>query len=738
MIEYETRTLLNMNRTLLNMNRTLLNMKRTLILFLIAIVGMLRLHADEGMWLLKLMEQQHLTDSLRKAGLQIPTDELYSETSPSLRDVIGIFGNGCTGELVSSEGLVLTNNHCGFSYVHEISTMDHNYLYEGFFAKSREEEVACPGLTFTFVIRIDDVTADVVKAAKKANADAFTMQSQDFLEGLTEKFLKKSGLAKEKNIRLRIVPYFGGNQFYAFYEQSYSDVRLVVNPPMQIGQYGFNQDNWLWPRHNCDFALFRIYADAEGKPAEYAATNIPLKCKKWLPVSLGGVSEGDYTMIMGFPGRTSRYLTRSQVEFRCESINEPINIAGEAELNFMKQQMDSDPALALKYADDYMSLGNMVKNFGGMNASVRSTGLLDIKAREEAAFRQFAAQAGKPEYTDIIDRIDRLVATYKDTLYDMNLFESSFGAQSLSMSSRSIQKFREALKDGKNLEQARKDFLDNYTERNAKVDRVYDEQKMNLLVPYWIRHHRLEAEPDFVKGKTAEEMKAYYASLYHASAFAQRKSLEAFIDTCTLQGFDADPLVKHLKEMRRFSAATYNHAEEAYAQQVAGLNKTYVLGLCEMYDWAKSPDANFTLRMTYGHVGGYSPRDAVSYNWKTTLKGMMEKENPKDPDYVIDEPLRKFFLAKDYGRYAGTDGELPTCFLTNNDITGGNSGSAVLNARGELIGLAFDGNIESLSGDLRFNPELQRCICVDIRYVLFICDLYGGSTYAVEEMTIRP
>ncbi len=712
-------------------------MKRTLILFFIAITGLLNVHADEGMWLLKLMEQQHLADSLRKAGLQLSPDELYSESHPSLRDVIGIFGNGCTGEIVSSEGLVLTNNHCGFSYVHDISTMDHNYLYEGFFAKSREEELPCPGLTFTFVIRIDDVTEQVVKAAQKEKADVFTMQSQDFLEGLQEKMLKKSGLAKEKNMRLRIVPYFGGNQFYAFYEQSYADVRLVVNPPMQIGQYGFNQDNWLWPRHNCDFAMFRIYADAEGKPADYDEKNVPLACKKWLPVSLGGVGEGDYTMIMGFPGRTSRYLTRSQVEFRCGSINEPINMAGEAELNFMKQQMDSDSALALKYADDYMSLGNMVKNFGGMNASVRTTGLLDIKAREEEAFRQFAAQAGKPEYTDIIDRIDRIVGIYKDSLFDMNLFQSVFYAQSLWMGRQSISKFRKALKEGKNPEQARREFLQNYTERNASVDRVYDEQKMNILFPYWMKHHRLAAEPAFVKGRSAEEVKAHYDSLYHISAFAQRKSLEEFIDTCSLSAFDADPFVRHITALNRFFDATYNGASDTYQKEIAALHKTYVLGLCEMYEWAKSPDANFTLRMTYGHVGGYQPRDAVHYDWKTTLKGMMEKENPKDPDYVIDEPLRKFYLTKDYGRYAGPDGELPTCFLTNNDITGGNSGSAVLNARGELIGLAFDGNIESLSSDLRFNPALQRCICVDIRYVLFICDLYGGSSYAVKEMTIN-
>ena len=710
---------------------------KKIFLSLIALLACASAKADEGMWLLKLMEQQHLEDSLKKAGLVMSPGELYNEQAPSLRDVIGIFGQGCTGELVSSEGLVLTNNHCGFSYVHDISTNEHNYLYQGFFAKSRAEELPCPDLTFTFVVRIDDVTAEVEKAAKKQKADAFTMQSQAFLEGLTDKMLKKSGLANTKGISLRIVPYFGGNQFYAFYEQTYNDVRLVVNPPMQIAQYGFNQDNWVWPRHNADFAMFRIYADADNQPAAYAESNQPLQCKKWLHVSLDGVKEKDYTMIMGFPGRTSRYLTKSQVELRCGSTNEPINLAGEAELNFMKQQMDSDPALALKYADEYMSLGNTTKNFGGMNESVKKTHLLDIKADEEVAFRAFAQQSGKSEYLDIIDRIDQCCKTYQDSIYDRNLFQYTFNAANFWIERSAISAFAEALKGGNVTDAHRKALLDAYGRNVGGVDMKYDLDKMLLLVPYWAEKHRLAAQPAFADGKTVEEIRDYYRALYGTSAFRSRKSLDEFIASCSYDEFINDPYVQHAKTVRNFMERAYSGALKRYNTEVAELNRIYVRGLCEMYDWAKSPDANFTLRMTYGHVGGYQPRDAVRYDWKTTLSGMMEKENPTDPDYVIDEPLRKFWLDKNYGRYAREDGELQTCFLTNNDITGGNSGSAVLNAKGELIGLAFDGNIESLSSDLRFNPALQRCICVDIRYVLFVIDTYGGSSYAVKEMTIK-
>lgn len=674
---------------------------RKLLFSLIALLTFSAAYADEGMWLLKLMKEQHLEDSLKKAGLQISPSELYNETQPSLRDVIGRFGNGCTGEVVSSKGLVFTNNHCGFSYVHAMSSIKHNYLQEGFFAQKMSEELPVPDLTFTFVVSIVDVTAQVEAAAKKAKVDEYYRQSNLFLRPLADKMLKANKtFAKKRGVTLRIVPYFGGNRYYAFYEQRYDDVRLVVNPPQQVAQFGFNQDNWVWPRHNADFAVFRIYADAKGQPAAYSKNNQPLECKKWLPVSLKGIGENDYTMIMGFPGRTSRYLTASQVRLRTESINEPINLAGDAELRFMKALMDSDKDMALKYANDYMGLGNMVKNFGGMNASVRSTGLLNIKAEEEKRFRAFAAQSGKPEYVHIIDRMDSLVAAVKDTLHDYNLLRFTFGAQ-----------------DFKN-------------DRNAvaTVDKAYDLGKMKLLSGYWAKYHKLALQPEFVQ----KDMGAYFDALYQNSIFADSAKLK----TASAEALGNDVLATHWTTYRKALSA-YQPAVERYEKKVAELNRIYVRGLCEMYDWTKSPDANSTLRMTYGHIKGYAPRDAVRFDWKTTLRGMFEKENPADPDYVVDEKLRQHYLTKNYGQYANAEGELPTCFLSNNDITGGNSGSAVLNARGELIGLAFDGNIESLSSDLRFNPTLQRCINADIRYILFVIDTYGGSKYLIDEMEIR-
>ena len=710
-------------------------MKKILGLFLAFAVSFTFAKADEGMWLLKLMKQQHLEDSLLKAGLQLAPEELYNENGSSLRECIGIFGDGCTGEIVSPEGLVLTNNHCGFSYVHAMSTLKDNYLQDGYFAKNRGEELPVPGLDFTFVLRIVDVTADVEKAAAKEKADVYTAQSQSFLEPLAEKLFKKSDLKKKKGVKVRIVPYFGGNQFYMFYEQVYSDVRLVANPPQNIAQFGFNQDNWMWPRHNADFMMFRIYADEEGQPADYQKDNQPLACHKYLPISLKGIEEGDYAMIMGFPGRTSRYLTSSEVHLRTQSQNFPINLAGEAQLTFMKQLMDSDSAWNLKLADEYMSLGNMVKNFGGMNESVKSTGLMEIKKAEEKAFLEFAKQSGKAEYQNIITRIDSMVAAVEDTLHDYYLFVYTVGQQKFHIRTLLVEDYIKALEKGKekDIEKAKAAMLEGYAEIEA-VDLVFDAKLVDLLFPYWQKHNRLGIQPDFLKDEATA--KAYYKKMYDKSVFRSRAALDEFLKAPSAATLKNDPLLKHWETFNDYNAK-YAPALNTYSVKRAELDKIYTRGLCEMYDWSKAPDANFTLRMTYGHVGGYVPRDAVRYDWKTTLDGMLEKENPKDPDYVMNEKLRTFYEAKDFGPYAREDGKLPTCFLTNNDITGGNSGSPVMNAKGELIGLAFDGNIESLSSDLRFNPALQRCINVDIRYVLFLVEKFGGCKYIFDEMEIR-
>lgn len=701
-------------------------------------MGFTAAHADEGMWLLKLMKQQHLEDSLRKAGLQLPATALYSETAPSLRDCIGIFGGGCTGEVVSPEGLILTNHHCGFSYVHEMSGIGHDYMKDGYFAHNRSEELRTPAsLTFTFVKRITDVTAQVNAEAVKKHADEYTRQSIGFLEPIAQKMLKKSEFAKLKGMTARIVPYFGGNQFYIFFEQKYQDIRLVANPPYNIGQFGGNSDNWMWPRHNADFCMFRIYADKNGQPAPYSKDNVPLKLKKYLPISLKGMNQGDYTMIMGFPGTTTRYLTAAEVKLRCESTNAPIILAGNPLLKYYKELMDQSDEKRLLLEDEYASWGNTVKNFGGMNEAVEKEHLIDEKKDEEARFRQFAAQSGKAEYKDIIERIEKLCQTYADTLHDMTLYRIALQDQALWVRPSLVNAYEKALQSNKqkNIEAA-KAALVAYCQNNIKnVNMAIDCGKVKLLTPYFLQGRKLkDLQPAYLNGK--QKVEAVIDDIYNNTIFADSAKLANALAKNDAQILKNDPLYLQTTDLVAYQEKLAKTLQ-AYNAQRKELDKIYVRGLCEMYNWAKAPDANFTLRMTYGHVKDLDPRDGVHYNWRTVLDGMFEKESSTESDYFINERLRKLYEAKDFGRYAREDGKLPACFLSNNDITGGNSGSGVLNAKGELIGLAFDGNIESLSGDLKFNPRLQRCINVDIRYVLFIIDKFGGAGYVLPELDLR-
>lgn len=712
-------------------------MKKILLLCAALFMGFTAAHADEGMWLLKLMKQQHLEDSLRKAGLQLPPEALYSETSPSLRDCIGIFGGGCTGEVVSAEGLVLTNHHCGFSYVHEMSAIGHDYMKDGYFAHNRSEELRTPAsLTFTFVKRIIDVTKEVNAEAKKKKVDEFTLQSIGFLEPLAQRMLKKSEFAKLKGMTARIVPYFGGNQFYLFFEQAYQDVRLVANPPYNIGQFGGNSDNWMWPRHNADFCMFRIYADKNGQPAPYSKDNVPLKLKKYLPISLKGMNQGDYTMIMGFPGTTTRYLTAAEVKLRCEATNQPIIIAGNPLLKYYKELMDQSDEKRLLLEDEYFSWGNSIKNFGGMNEAVEKEHLIDEKKAEENRFRAFAAKSGKAEYSDIIERIEKLCQTYTDTLHDMTLYRIALQDQGLWVRPSLIEAYEKALKSGKAKEiKTAKANITAYCQNNIHhVNKAIDCGKVKLLTPYFMKYHKIQLLPAYLNGK--QKLDATIDNIYQNTVFADSTKLAEALAKNDATVLKNDPLYLQVSDLVAY-AETMGKSLQTYTTQRKALDKIYVRGLCEMYDWSKAPDANFTLRMTYGHVKDLDPRDGVHYNWRTVLDGMFEKESKTESDYFINEHLRKLYEAKDFGRYAREDGKLPVCFLSNNDITGGNSGSGVLNAKGELIGLAFDGNIESLSGDLKFNPRLQRCINVDIRYVLFIIDKFGGSTYVLDELDIR-
>lgn len=702
---------------------------KKILLFAVAVLCSLVARADEGMWLLKLMEQQHLADSLRKAGLQLPPSQLYSETGPSLKDVVGIFGNGCTGEVVSPDGLIFTNNHCGFSYIHAMSSVEKNYLKDGFFAKSRAEELPTPNLTFTFVLAIEDVTAQVEAEARRLGIDKYTRQSYSFTSKMNSELRKKSKYAKLKGIESTLLPFFGGNQFYIIYMQEYTDVRLVADPPLNVAQFGGNSDNWVWPRQNVDWCAFRIYADKNGQPAPYSPQNVPLKRKNYLRISSKGIQEGDYTMVMGFPGSTSRFLTSEQVALRVNSINQPIVAAGWPVLDLYKKYMEKNDSIRLVLESTNMRLGNMVKNYDGMIKAVRNLKLIDEKRHEEKRFQDFAHQSGKPEYQTVVADINKLCKTYQDSIFDDNLLYATLGNIKYPASYRIMQQLLAALKanNRQDIQNSSKDLLESYDKKLEDFTKDYVIERTRLLLPIWEKNSRLPISRSLQVGNPYE--------LISQSIFASRKKLETFLANPSAETLTADPIYKMIKDIDELSEKL--EGTKHFKTAIQPLEKTYVRGLEEMYNNSKAPDANFTLRMTYGHVKAMKPRDGVLYDWRTTLKGMFEKEDSTNIDYIVHPRMRQLYEARDFGRYAREDGQLPTCFISNNDITGGNSGSPVMNAKGELIGLAFDGNIEALSSDLKFDPELQRCINVDIRYVLWILDKFGESKYLFNEMEIH-
>ena len=699
--------------------------------------------ADEGMWLLQMMQEQHLIDRMKAQGLLMEADEIYNPNSISLKDAVGIFGSGCTGEIISPDGLILTNHHCGYGAIQQHSSVEHDYLKDGFWAMSRAEELPTPGLVFRFVERIVDVTEkvmDMIKSGKVKEEISFT---QDFLKQLAMSELANSDLKGKPGIGAQALPFFAGNRYYVIYLKTYKDVRMVAAPPSSIGKFGGETDNWMWPRHTCDFSVFRIYADANGEPAEYSPNNIPLKAKKHLAISLKGIEEGDYAMIMGFPGSTSRYLTQSEVKQRMTVSNEPrIRIRG-ARQDVLKKEMYANDKIRIQYASKYASSSNYWKNSIGMNKAIVDNQVLETKAEQEKRFLQFAQQTGNTAYEKVVGQIDEIIEKSNPILYQYTCYNEILrnGIEFI-VPNASLDSLRTALvnKDKAKTEKFINELKTAYNRiHNKDYDHEVDRKVAKVLLPLYAEMVEAENLPGFyttIQNKFKGDYDAYVDDLYDNSIFANEKNFNKFIKKPSVKAIDKDPMKAYMEAKQELGEKIV----KAYSESIMGINslhKTYVRGLCEMYSpEPKSPDANFTIRFTYGNIKAYDPKDGIHYKYYTTLKGVMEKEDPNNPEFVVPEKLKALYKAKDFGRYALENGDMPTCFLTTNDITGGNSGSPVINGKGELIGCAFDGNWESLSGDINFDNNLQRCIAVDIRYVLFIIEKLGGCKHLIDEMTL--
>ncbi|MBE6294931.1 MAG: S46 family peptidase [Bacteroidales bacterium] len=711
-------------------------MKKFLATLLMAVLFTPQMMADEGMWLLQLMRQQNLEDQMRKQGLRISADDIYSPDAPSLKDAIGIFGGGCTGEVISPKGLVITNHHCGFSFIQQLSTVEHNYLHNGFWSQSYEEELPCEDIAFTFVVKITDVTDEVNKQVKEGKITEEQTFDRRVLNNIGLQLFKADNIEGKEYMYPQLLPYFEGNKFYLVYYKKYTDVRLVATPPNSIGKFGGETDNWMWPRHTGDFSVFRIYADKNGNPAAYSKDNVPLSTPKYLNVALTGFEDGDFAMIMGFPGSTSRYLTGEEVKQRMFQENEPRIAMRDVTLKIIREEMAKSEDIAIKYANKQARISNYWKNSIGMNKAIVDNKVVETKLAEEAEFKAWAQKNGKSEYVDVVEKINACVEEMNRTQYLTTV--TSELIMNVEFIYRNLAKENgKLLEKPETLEETMKNIYNWLHDRDYNHD--IDRRIAKEVLPLYFELTKPEERNDYlneVYAKYKGNLEKYIDHVYENSILANETNLKKFLKKPTLKKFEKDPaMLLRTAVFESYRELSAKNAE--FAQVMNPLHKTYLKGLMEKANGAPVyPDANFTMRLTYGNVKSYQPKDGVTFNYYTTLKGVMEKEDPNNSEFIVPARLKELYEAKDYGRYAMANGEMPVAFLTTNDITGGNSGSGILNADGELIGLAFDGNWESLSGDINFDDNLQRCINVDIRYVLFVIEKLGNCKRLIDEMTI--
>ena len=697
--------------------------------------------ADEGMWLLSLIGKNY--SDMQKAGFKLSPEDIYSVNQSCLKDAIVGLGNAgspfwhfCTGEIISSKGLVSTNHHCGYGKLQEHSTVEHDYLRDGFWAYTMDQELPNPGLTASILVRMEDVTAKVKEAL-----------SDDMSEGDRETAVRKVCERLEKdavegtNLSAKVKPMFNGNQYFLFVHIIYKDVRLVGAPPSSMGKFGGDTDNWSWPRHTCDFSMFRIYTAPDGSPAEFSKENVPLQPKHHLPVSAGELNDGDFAMVMGFPGTTDRFLTSYGLEETMDITNKLRYEIRTVKINILREEMAADQATRIKYASKYASCSNYWKYSDEQNKALKNLNTMGVKKEVEKAYMEWARKQGAPKYTRALDLIrDGYAARAKVEEAQQYLLEGMLtGPEAPLFACRLQRSFLHDLEEDKNADLGR---YENYINNFFKdYDQAVDQRLTAALFEYVYKNINPEYCPKFLEQankKYKGDWTKYVADLYGKSVFGNQEALGKYMLKPSAKLIEKDPLALAGREALDMYLELGNSVPHATQESLERGIRDFTDGILQMNRNGKpmAPDANSTIRLTYGNVMSYVPRDGVTYHHYTTMKGVIEKENPASSEFAVPERLKKLYAEKNFGPYTNKKGELPTCFITNNDITGGNSGSPVINGKGVLIGLAFDGNSEAMSGDIDFEENLQRCICLDSRYMLWVIDIYAGAKNLIEEMDI--
>ncbi len=696
--------------------------------------------ADEGMWLPYLLKQAQLAQ-MKEMGLKLTKEDLYSINESSLKDAIVVFGGGCTGEIISDKGLLLTNMHCGYGQVQSHSTVDNDLLKNGFTAATFEDELPNPGLTVKFLQRVEDVTGQVLQSV-----------TDDMTEVEREQAIaKQASMLEDKAVEgthldATVRSFYGGNQFYMMVYETYKDVRLVANPPVAIGDFGSLTDNWMWPRHKADYAIFRVYAGPDGKPAEYSPDNVPLTPKHHLPVSLKGVEENDYAMIMGYPGSTDRYMTSYGIK-ELMKIDHPnrIKIRGK-KLDIINKTMERGPEYRVMYAAKYKGASNYWKYSVAQMAGFKRIDLVTEREGLEDRFTSWVNRDNerKEKFGNALplmkDAIDKR-AEYKHT--SQYIVESLIRGPEVTRFAYAAGPLYQELDKGL-FKRSKKTIEKEREKLKARGERYFrdyhkptDYEVAKALTTIFVEDIDESYYPEALKAGLQEfgSVKAYIDHIYDNSLFANQMAFESFIASPEKEALENDPAVVFARSVYQVYRSIYQQSRQFDADWEKG-HRLYVKGLMQMQPNADFyPDANFTMRLTYGKVGGYKAKDAVKYNYYTTLKGVMEKEDPNNYEFIVPDKLKALYEEKNYGRYGYGD-EMRVCFITNNDITGGNSGSPVLNGKGELIGLAFDSNWEGMTGDIAFEQNLQRTVCTDIKYLIWLLDEYFGAKRLVEELDI--
>ncbi|MFZ4739918.1 MAG: S46 family peptidase [Bacteroidales bacterium] len=696
--------------------------------------------ADEGMWLPMFVSRLNYVD-MQKEGLHLTAEEIYSINNSSLKDAIIQFGNGCTGEIVSNEGLIFTNHHCGYGSIQSHSTTQNDYLTNGFWAMNKSEELPNEGLTARFLVRMEDLTKEFQSQLKGIKIEK---ERTDKIAELIKKY--ENSVPKDNGFEAVVKTFFNGNEFYMFVYQVFKDVRLVGAPPSSIGKFGADTDNWMWPRHTCDFSIFRVYMSPEGKSATFSKDNVPYKPKHFLPISGKGVKKGDYAMIMGYPGTTDRYLTSYGVQLNIDVKNPNIVKIREEKLAIMRQFMNADPAVRIQYASKYAQTANYWKYFIGQTKGLKRLKVYDKKKELENQFETWVnsnAQNKEKYGTALTDISAAYAELAKFELQRWYFQEAIARGPEIIGFSRNFSALAKELKAEKPDNDKIKKAIDALKTVSEKFFKDYnqatDKKLLASMLNLYFTNVPKEQQPELLskigskcKGNFAE----YTEDIFKKTIFSDVNKVNNLLSKPNVKAIEKD-MAYVLMNAFYDNYFKYNDQMKQYNEMLERGNRSFVAGIREMQPDKKfAPNANSTMRVTYGQVLDYYPADAVHYDYKTTLDGVMEKEDPNNWEFVVSAKLKDLFMKKDFGDYA-ENGKMPVAFLSNTDITGGNSGSPVINGDGELIGLAFDGNWEAMSGDIAFEPNLQRTISVDVRYVLFIIDKYAGAKNLINELVIK-